>query len=248
MNKSKTKAKQAPATARSVSKTERAIACIDFVRQEVDEVLLFCSLGKDSLVLLDLIAPRFKRVVCVFMYFVKGLRHIERYIKWAEAKYPNVVFEQVPHWNLTYAHRAGLYCTPQPRQKLMKLADVVRAMRDRHGIYYTFLGMKKADSMNRRLMLMTYAPDRYENKGLVYPLADWTGRDVLSYMRHKALPMPVRYSAKASGGVGFNVECYLWMRQNAPDDLARVLRAYPLSERILWEYDQAERGRAESQA
>lgn len=194
-------------------------------------------MGKDSLVLLDLMYPKFDRIVCVFMYFVKGLSHVERYIKWVQKKYPKVEVVQVPHWNLSYILRGGMYCVPNPKVKLLKLADVVEAMRLKQGLYYVFLGMKKADGMNRRLMLKGYEANGYENNGFVYPLADWTQGDILAYMRQRGLPQPVRYSSKASGGVGFNLDCFLWMRENAPQDLKKVIKAFPMSERILFEYD-----------
>ena len=169
------------------------------------------------------------------MYFVEGLEHIERYIKWIKAKYPKVEFIQVPHWNLTYILRSGMYCVPNPKIKLLKLADVDLAMRLKFGIEFVFYGMKKADSMNRRLILNTYQD--YENAGKVYPLADWTQTDVITYMRQKGLPEPVRYSNKASGGIGFNLDCFLWLRKNYPGDLRRIIKAFPMSERILFEYD-----------
>jgi len=209
---------------------------IDAIREKSDSAILFCSLGKDSLVLLDLIYPKFKRIVCVFMYFVKDLKHINRWIGWVKAKYPNITFEQVPHWNLTYILRSGLYCVPQPKIKLLKLADVVKAMQLKYGIRYTFLGMKKADGMNRRMMLNTYKENGYENNGLVYPLAEWTQRDILSYMRQHRLPEPIRYSLKASSGVGFNLDCFLWLEKNYPQDLRKIYEVFPMSERILYEY------------
>ena len=89
-----------------------------------------------------------------------------------------------------------MYCVPNPKVKLLKLADVVKAMQLTHGVYYTFLGMKKADGMNRRLMLKGYEVNDYENNGMVYPLADWTQKDILAYMRQHNLPEPVRYSLK----------------------------------------------------
>ena len=128
-----------------------------------------------------------------------------------------------------------MYCVPNPKIKLLKLADVDLAMRLKFGIEFVFYGMKKADSMNRRLMLNTYQD--YENAGKVYPLADWTQRDVITYMRQKGLPEPVRYSNKASGGIGFNLDCFLWLRKNYPGDLRRIIKAFPMSERILFEYD-----------
>ncbi len=218
-----------------MNKVEQANRYIDLIRVKSNEALLFLSLGKDSLVLLDLIYPKFDRVVCVFMYFVKDLEHINRWINWTKAKYPKIEFVQVPHWNLTYILRGGLYCVPNPKIKLLRLADVVSAMRLKYGIYYTFLGMKKADGMNRRLMLKGYVG--YENEGLCYPLADWTQKDILAYMKQKGLPEPVRYSKKASGGVGFNLDCFLWLRENYPQDLNKIIQTFPMSERILFEYD-----------
>ena len=91
-----------------MSKVEQANRYIDLIRVKSNEALLFLSLGKDSLVLLDLIYPKFDRIVCVFMYFVKKLEHINRWIGWTKVKYPKIEFVQVPHWNLTYLNSAAL--------------------------------------------------------------------------------------------------------------------------------------------
>lgn len=213
-----------------MNKIEQAKEVIHSISNVTDRVILYFSAGKDSLVLLDLMAPYFKEIVCVFMYFVKDLEHIERYLRWAEKRYANIRIEQIPHWNLTYILRSGTFCVPNPKIKLMKLADIDRSMKLQTGIQYSFLGMKKADSLNRRLMLMSQGAIIGDK---VYPLSEMTNKEVLAYMKLKKLPMPVRYSSKSSGGIGFNPECYLWMQKNAPDDLAKVLKAFPLSEKIL---------------
>ena len=144
-----------------MGKLECAYESIDAIRVKSDSAILFLSLGKDSLVLLDLLYSRFEKVVCVFMYFVKDLEHINRWIGWVKAKYPKMEFVQVPHWNLTYILRGGMYCVPNPKIKLLKLADVVKAIQLKYGIQYTFLGLKKADGMNRRLMLNGYQDNHY---------------------------------------------------------------------------------------
>ena len=220
-----------------MNKVEQANRYIDLIRERSSEALLFLSLGKDSLVLLDLLYPKFDRIVCVFMYFVKDLEHINRWIGWTKARYPKVELTQVPHWNLTYILRGGMYCVPNPDVKLLKLADVVKAMQLKHDVYYTFLGMKKADGMNRRLMLNGYEEKGYENNGMCYPLADWTQKDILAYMKQNNLPEPVRYGNKASNGIGFNIDCFLWLRSNYPVDLQKIIKAFPMSGRILFEYD-----------
>lgn len=220
-----------------MNKVEQANRYIDLIRERSSEALLFLSLGKDSLVPLDLLYPKFDRIVCVFMYFVKDLEHINRWINWTKARYPKIEFVQVPHWNLTYILRGGMYCVPNPEVRLLKLADVVKAMQLKHGVYYTFLGMKKADGMNRRLMLNGYEEKGYENNGMCYPLADWTQKDILAYMKQNNLPEPVRYGNKASNGIGFNIDCFLWLRSNYPVDLQKIIKAFPMSGRILFEYD-----------
>lgn len=218
-----------------MDKMGQAIGTIRSVRSKADGCIVFCSYGKDSLVLLDMVYPVFERVVCVFMYFVPGLEHIARWTRWAKVRYPKAEFAEVPHWSLSYIMRSGVYCVADPRVRLMKFSDVVRAVRLKYGLHYVFTGMKKADSMNRRLMLMAYRDTVH--RGIAYPLAEWTQKDALAYLRQHRLPAPVRYSLQASGGVGFNLQCMLWMRDNFPDDLERIYRTFPLSRRMLWEYD-----------
>lgn len=219
-----------------MNKLEQAHDTIRFVREQTDECLVFNSCGKDSLVTLDLVAPYFRRVVCVFMYFVPGLEHIEKFLSFSLRRYRNVEVLQLPHWNLSYVKRGGMYCIPDPKQKLLKLRNVIDQAREQTGINPVFLGMKKADSMNRRLMLNTYEAAHYTNGGMAYPLATWTQKEVLAYMQQKRLPMPVRYGKNASNGIGFNLDCFLWMEKNAPADLRRMYEAFPLSQRILFEY------------
>lgn len=216
---------------------ERTYRTITAVRDRSDSVIVFCSLGKDSLVTLDLVYPKFERIVCVFMYFVPHLEHIENWVNWVKTRYPKVEFMQVPHWNLSYILRGGLYCVPNPKVKLIKLADVVKAVRLKTGIDIALLGMKKADGMNRRLMLKGYEEDEYIHNGVAYPLAEWTQKDVLAYMKQAHLPEPIRYSLKASSGTGFNIDCFLWLRENFPQDLQKIYKTFPMSERILFEYE-----------
>lgn len=218
-----------------MNKLQEAHNVICRVAEKQSSCIVMCSLGKDSLVTLDLVYPRFERVVCVFMYFVKDLDHINGWIRWVKKKYPKVEFMQVPHWNLTYILRGGLYCVPSPKVKLWNLSKTIEALRLKTNCYYVFLGMKKADGMNRNLMLKGYESNGYENKGLVYPLASWTQKDVLAYMKHKRLPQPVRYSSKAGGGVGFSKETFTWLEKHYPQDLQKIYKVFPMSERILFE-------------
>ncbi|MCC8037292.1 MAG: phosphoadenosine phosphosulfate reductase family protein [Bacteroidales bacterium] len=223
-----------------MGRVDDTIRLIEAQAAKEDAAILMCSLGKDSLVALDLCYPRYKRLVCVFMYFVKGLEHIERYVRWVKARYPRAEFVQIPHWNLSYVLRSGMYCVARPKTRAIRLTDVVKTLRIKYQINTVILGMKKADGMNRRLMLNTYQDEGYCHKGMFYPLAEWNQREVMAYMRVRSIPEPVRYSLKASGGVGFNEECLSWLERNCPGDLEKIYKVFPLCERVLWERHQRE--------
>lgn len=231
--------------------------CIDYVASQTDTCILMCSLGKDSIVTLDLIYPKFKKVYCYFMFFCKGLEHIDRWIKWTKARYPNIEFYEIPHWNLTYILRSGLYCTPHPKQKLLKLADIIKALRLKHNTQWVFLGMKKADGMNRNLMITQFKDAHYTDNYQAYPCAEFTQKQILSYMQMRNLPMPVMYSlatsgdgakvGKASNGIGFNLDCFLWLEKNYQSDLEKIYKVFPMSRRILLEYHYKEDKKKEAE-
>lgn len=223
---------------------QKTLRCIDGIREKTHTALLFCSFGKDSLVLLDLLSSKFDKVICVFMYFVKGLEHIDKYMRWAKAKYDNVEIEQIPHFMLSSLLRSGLFCVANPHVKILNLKDMDKAMKIKHSANYSFFGMKKADCLNRHIMLDQYG-DTYEHMGKVYPLADWLQKDVLRYLKMRQIPEPVRYSKQTGGGVGFELECFLYLREHYPDDLQKILKAFPASEKLLIDHDNKQNVRTE---
>lgn len=228
---------------------KRASSIIEKIAGKSDEVILFHSAsGKDSMALLDLLAPHFKRILCVYMYVVKDLRHINRYVRYAERKYPNAQFVQVPHFALGSYKRLG--CMGHEKDdsaRLLQLTDVANAIRERFGIEWAFFGFKKSDSMNRRLMLSTYEDEAINEKNKAcYPLSSYKNSDVRDYIKRNGLITPECYGKGQSAGTNItDLDYLLFLRKNFPDDLAKVLASFPLSERILFEHDyeknQAER-------
>ena len=84
---------------------------------------------------------------------------------------------------------------------------------------------------------MQYESANYTNNFTAYPLAEWTNKEVLAYMRTAKLPALVIYGKGASNGIGFNLDCFLWLRENCPQDLEKIYKAFPLSKRILFEFE-----------
>ena len=220
-----------------------ATECIERVAKETDKVILFHSAtGKDSLVMLDLMAPYFKEIVCVYMYMVPYLRSVMRYIKWSEDRYPNAHFIQAPHFNVSSWVKSGfLGMASNPRQKLLNLADITEMARRHTGIEWAFFGMKEVDSLNRRIMLRTYDNGINWKTKKAYPLYQYKTKDVVRYIKERRLITNATYGATgASSGENPASWSYLvYLRENYPDDLERVCAMYPDCRRILFEYDKA---------
>lgn len=215
------------------------------VAQLTNRAILFHSAtGKDSIALLDMIAPYFKEVVCAYMYIVRDLRHVDRYISWACRKYPNVRFVQLPHFVVyTYRKYGFLGCYRDPKQKLYRLAELNEQVRAHTGIDWTFFGFKQADGMNRRLMLRQYEGQQMNSKSRkCYPLSRWKNADVLRYIHENNLIEPMTYGlgGKQSSGQCVDGVAFLsWLRDNEPESLRKVYAEYPMAERILFEFDDA---------
>lgn len=212
---------------------------LKYLRQKTPEVILFYSGGKDSLVLLDLLAPHFEKIHCVFMYFVKNLEHLEPFLAWVK-HYPNAVLHQFPHWMTSYYMKHNFYSIPRPQNtvKAFKQIDIEKKAKEITGCDWIVFGHKQADSLNRRVMLRGYKFDCINEKGCkVYPLSLWNKRQVKSYIKMRRLITPIEYGGKNSNGLDLNLDVFLWLRKNFPSDLDKIYKVFPPSRQILFEYD-----------
>ena len=221
---------------------ERAINVIKAVASITDRAVLFHSAsGKDSIALLNLMHPYFREIVCVYMYTVKDMQHINRYIGWAQRRYPNARFIQIPHYSVySYIKVGFLGCKHNPKQKKYTLQQLTDAVRERLGIEWAFFGFKQSDSLNRRLMLRGYTDEAIcEKTKKCYPLSTYKNADVLRYIEDNNLIKPETYGGEhQSAGCDItDIHYLLYLRERFPLDLRRLFATYPLAERILFDYD-----------
>ena len=86
--------------------------------------MFFSATGKDSIVLLHLLQSQFKKVVCCFLYHVKGLDIVEPFFNWARS-YGNVEVVQLPHTDLYNFKMQGLLSAKHlDGLKRLKLRDI----------------------------------------------------------------------------------------------------------------------------
>lgn len=219
---------------------ERAEEIVNDISKLTDSVILCHSLsGKDSIALLNLLYPHFKRIVCMFMYTVPNLRHIQKYYIWAKKNYPRAEFIQVPHYCVFNYRKYGFMGREgDERQRLFRLSDIIDKVREKTGIEWVCLGFKQSDSLNRRLMLRSYKEGKlsisYAGKKF-YPLSTYKNRDVFRYIEERRLKSPEVFDRKEqSSGVDVTDVHYLnYLRVRYPDDLQKVIDAYPAVLTIL---------------
>lgn len=221
---------------------ERAINVIKTVASITDRAVLFHSAsGKDSIALLDLMHPYFKEIVCVYMYTVKDMEHTNRYIGWAQRRYPRARFVQIPHYSVySYIKVGFLGCKMNPKQKKYTLQQLTDGIRERFGIEWAFFGFKQSDSLNRRLMLRGYTDEAIcEKTKKCYPLSTYKNADVLRYIGENSLIKPETYGGEyQSAGCDItDIHYLLYLRERFPDDLRKLLGTYPMAGRIIFDYD-----------
>lgn len=206
---------------------------IEFLKTQTNEVVLFFSGGKDSLILLDILSKHFKVNLC-FMYFVKDLEHCDKFINWAKKKY-KVDCVQYPHFMLADYFNNQYYCISKEKQTVIKLKDIENSARKHFNCEWVISGMKMSDSMNRRLMLKTYFMNAINlDSKTAYPLSTWSKQMCLSYIRHNKLPTPINYGEKCkSSGVDLEYNVLKFLQKNYPKDLEKILQVFPFAETIL---------------
>lgn len=210
------------------------------IREKTDTAVLFYSAGgKDGIALLDMLAGVFDKVICYYMYLIPNLDHIQPYIKWAETRYPNVEIRQIKHYQRDFFDSFVFFKEPDEGVKPRKIGDIEQAVREETGIKYGFSGMKGVDGYMKRMRLKMFAKTGYvTEKGMVYPLALWTNKEVLQYIKSRNLISPFVYDANAiSQGFGIDLNTMLLMRNKYPRDYQRILKEFPYSEKLIFDYE-----------
>ena len=226
--------------AAAASVDAEAVATIALLRKLTDTCIVGVSLGKDSLAVLDLVMthrPAFRAVHTYFLYLVAGLEFQERTLRYLQARY-GIHVQRLPHFCLSPMLRRGNY-RPQDavgrRAPALPPAEAEDALRGRFDCRWLVTGYKRVDSLERNAMLSRTGPVDVR-RGRCHPLLTWTHGHVYDYLRRRRIPLPPDYRAlKESFGHLSGPELF-WLRENYPDDYARVIAAFPYAEALTFRY------------
>jgi phosphoadenosine phosphosulfate reductase len=162
---------------------------IDTVKQISDilknePIIVMFSTGKDSIVMSDLLVKGYSgKKEFVFLYFVPGLEIKQRIIEHYEERW-NIKIHQQPHF-ITMTMKTG---------KKYKMGDIEHGLRAKYNISYIAQGVRRCEGMARRGMLahLPYGIDERNKK--LYPIADYTDKQIFSYIKLNKLILPTEYN------------------------------------------------------
>lgn len=192
-------------------------------------IIVSYSTGKDSMILMDLCAKVFRRVVALHMYFVPDLQYIEGGLNYARGRWKCEVM-QLPHWLYYKAIRENQYCNYSNAEQFaeVSLSDVYKYAMQETGIRLVATGARKSDGLwRRRWMKNIRKTANYE--GVIFPLEDWLRIDIQAYMKANAIPQPELSSTGRGDATGISTDndSILWLYDRHPDDFERMRRVFP---------------------
>ena len=190
-----------------------------------DSVIVGFSGGKDSIVTLDLCMRYFENVTPFFLYMVPGLEFQERTLRWYEKRYGTEII-RLPHFEVSNFMRYGTFRAFDPSVPIISVTDTYGYLRVKTGSTWIAAGERINDSIIRRAMIKNSGSiDR--SRGRFYPVAYWTKRQILDYIKHHKLKLP-----NDSKGLGFSFRSLdgrelSFVKEHYPEDFQKIEAMYP---------------------
>lgn len=186
---------------------------IKIARTITDRVLVSFSGGKDSVATLDVCAKNFPVCEAFFMYAIKGLSFQEHCVRYYEKRY-GIKIHRIPHFMIAEWFRYGAFRIGDFNVPIVSVKEVYNYMREKTGIYWIAAGERIKDSIVRRAMIKESGTIDTK-RGRIYPIAEWSKKDVVTYNRQNKLPL-----SPENRILGFS------FRSLMPDDLIAIKKHY----------------------
>jgi 3'-phosphoadenosine 5'-phosphosulfate sulfotransferase (PAPS reductase)/FAD synthetase len=115
------------------------------------------------------------------------------------------------------------------------MADIEHGLRAKYNISWIAQGVRRDESMARRGMLahLSYGIDERNKK--LYPIADFSTKQVMAYAKLNKLPLPPEYQHGFKHDFSVpDVDVLVYLKNNYPKDYKKVIAEFPHLGAIVW--------------
>ena len=201
-----------------------------------DSIIVSYSGGKDSICVLDMCVKAFKKVTCVYLYFVEEFQYNAELLDLPRQRY-GIKVVKYPHWAFINSMRGMIYCDAYPEFEQYPAMDpgaTYQALMHALDIPLLAMGAKKADGIWRKRWY-SQIPKMKGYRNIIFPVIEWHKWDVLAYLKINKLPVPPDETAAArANGADLSTNFILWLYDNHPDDYQRLLNYFPYAEAVIY--------------
>lgn len=200
--------------------------------------ILSFSGGKDSIVAWLALREQFDNIIPVFMYLIPGLRFVEEGIVYFEEFFDTHII-RMPHPSLYRLITSAVFVPPE-RLKVIESRqweeftydDVFNIVKMAKGLpldTWTAIGVRSADSLNRRTAIKRYGSLNIERKTF-YPVFDWNKDTLMDALVQAEVMLPVDYKLFGRSFDGIDYRFLEPIKREYPDDYATILEWFPMAE------------------
>jgi phosphoadenosine phosphosulfate reductase len=204
-----------------------------------NKLVVSFSCGKDSVVLLDLLISNKIKCEPVHYYIVPDLSYNEEVMTWFEDKY-RIKVNRIVSPIYTKMKSADLLCVNRiwnlssDKQNPFKRAETL--INKTFNFDWNAVGIKQNDSVMRRMTIVKHGWI-YPNTKKIYPLYDWSDRDVWAYMHYKGMPINKCYEWFGRSQDVVNIPHIYPLKEKSPEDYFIFCKNFPLIEPLIWKYE-----------
>jgi 3'-phosphoadenosine 5'-phosphosulfate sulfotransferase (PAPS reductase)/FAD synthetase len=203
------------------------------VLKEKPAAILFSG-GKDSIAMSDMLNEEgLLPKLFVYFYFVPGLSFVESVLR----HYSRLWKVDI----LRYPSDEALSLMAQmkgARKTKYNESDVLKALREDLSDTWLVSGAKKKDSLARRGMLSKLSDGIDPKRKVVYPLIDWSDRQVMTYCKQRKLRLPITYSMGLKNSMWVpDIEGLIWIKANFPRDYDRIIAVFPILSSMVFKHE-----------
>jgi 3'-phosphoadenosine 5'-phosphosulfate sulfotransferase (PAPS reductase)/FAD synthetase len=213
-----------------------------------DTTLVSFSMGKDSLATYLEVRDHFENVVPFYLHGVPGLEFVEDNLAYYERMIGRHII-RLPQPRFYEMLNDLIYQPPDERRIRMIWGwqipnhthddihiAVCRSERLDPEMTYTAIGLKMADSIQRRTSLQKNGTVTH-SKRKYYPIAHYNKDDVLNKINAAGWKLPSDYLFFKDSLDGFQIRYLLPIKKRFPRDYQRILEWFPLAEAEVMRYE-----------